>query len=36
MNVYMHAVFISQLEPKKKNEALADPSRLEAMQEELN
>ncbi|XP_073133454.1 uncharacterized protein [Henckelia pumila] len=36
LNELLHAVFISQLEPKHIDEALQDSSWIEAMQEELN
>ncbi|KAL8134785.1 hypothetical protein AgCh_009701 [Apium graveolens] len=35
-NEYLHACFLSQVEPKKTKEALLDPDWISAMQEELN
>ena len=32
----LHACFLSQVEPKKTEEALLDPDQISAMQEELN
>ncbi|XP_075478913.1 uncharacterized protein LOC142519768 [Primulina tabacum] len=36
INKFMHAAFVSQIEPKKIDDALLDTNWIEAMQEELN
>ncbi|XP_075483619.1 uncharacterized protein LOC142523772 [Primulina tabacum] len=36
INEFMHAAFVSQIEPKKIDDALLDTNWIEAMQEELN
>lgn len=35
-NLFLHSAFISNIEPKKVDEALTDPNRINAMQKELN
>lgn len=36
LNLFLHSAFISNIEPKKVDEALIDPNWINAMQEELN